>query len=443
MKNINACYNPGAFFTQAQWTREEFENGAPNNPRVEEFWYVWPVTLHEWCHYLQIVGTSFGNEYLETTMMSGSIISSLLKQIFQTHSIEVVSRPLLPHFIHLCADEKLAWNAIGVHNNFKILLGLQNEKNLLYNDWRPAPKRLPNPKVTIGTLDYYLGALQIMEGHARKNEEIYIKKKSGFSDSTLQTIQDKYNNKINLDPYNIAYKYFEQELPFAQVEDRDYLFCVCCDIALNPPSISSIREKSEDFEWEDYHPGWRFIRILRHLKHKINIYEPGNQDWLMEIQSELYDTFDWPSNAYQSSFQDSPMISPFAIHVNKTRSLEPLAFALPILFFRTLQKQFPVSFRDYYAPKDADVFFDDLLLNATTQFQAAREVGAIYEKTVHEILKSSKLTCPWHGTIFPPATKCVLNCRFSGFFSNIFGITLEEYCRIVINEEADKIITVK
>lgn len=429
MRHIRAFYRPGAFLTHAQWSEEEIRHGRPGSPRHNEFWYVWAVTLHEWFHHIQIIGSSFGHEYLLCALASGAGLCKQLKEVFRSDSMCSLARPLLAPLLEHCTSPDDLTQAIGLHAHLEILLGLRNEAELIFGNLK-SPVESPCPVVRAKGHHVSLGAVHVMEAHARCNEALYLANYSGLASDSLKSIFE-YLEDLSCDDYKVYYSpsdYVEEQTGVSGFVQKQ-VFCLICDVALNPPEPTSIQRDKGTLFWEDYHPGWRFVRATELVSSELHRFDISEDQGLKGIMDLLYREFSWPQDAFRRNLDD-PMLRAFAERVCRVRASTPLAFALPIEHFPQLQKEFPVSFRHYRSVEDSGAMFDTVPWNAPTQFEAARQLGGIYEKTVHEVLLRPCVTCPWHGTRMPPATSCEEQCLFPSFFSTALGITLDQYCEI-------------
>lgn len=416
-RTILGTYEPGHFFTQTHFSDEEMKLGLQKKT-AQEYWYVSSTLYHEWFHHLQIIGSSFGYHYLNIVNASGYYFTRYLKNITENRSLDNLLRPL---YKNNTDDDDFEVARSLVHYR-KGLLGKLDETEskekdifascMLRGIEAPKEEVLPVIKPKSSGNHHYIGALQIMEGHAHANEMAYLR--SFLSEEKYSGIEALYP----INPYRILQLYTSERLKEYQVDILS-LFRLICDIALNPDADNK-RERGETVLWEDFHPGWRFIKIIDYLE---SLKEKRNN--FFEIYLSIFWHFDWETpdavlkelntNLYRNKNTDW-----YKDDVIRLRKENPLCFSLLYENDENLIEFFPHLIGRNMPGKKLQR--DDLF-----HYEATSLISSIYERTILEILFEDSFTCTLHNTKFPPAKKCKEPCAFIKVLESKIGFSIEQY----------------
>lgn len=416
-------YSPCGFFTKTWFEPDMLRKGAPNSPTYEQYWYVWSTILHEWVHHLQMVGTTYGRFHYDISLLAGGCTSAAIRQLIEIRPRDQLRRPLLQDLMdarHDIDEDSLLAGARALRIRQAFWRSGPGTSPVQYSGIA-LPQSAPSPRVIVEGKKHALGAVHILEGHARSNELVNLVMTAG-----RESFCEALEKLGELDPYRLV-----EELITARLVVDDEILCrIICDIAMNPPWPA----EDSEVPWEDFHPGWRMVRIVDALKDTRgfrtllpHLADEGRLEDYHSLYEGILNHFGWqrPEQILPASAECFPWYTNKVVEI---RTKSPLAFALNVEHLPLLQKAFPISV-DEYVPEDLNTLFASGM-DPLTEFEARRVVARIFEKTVYEMLNLRTLTCPIHLTVFPSAAGCPSRCAFQGFFKSTFGITVDQFCAI-------------
>jgi len=420
-------YLPSGFFTRTWFTPEQLQRAAPGSPTHDASWPVWSTIMHEWCHHLQVIGTTYGRYHYDLLMTEGACISKALHELFDKRPLDTLRRPLLKDLVNsteIDSDPLILAASYRLVN--RALFGDTMKTLPITPRGIALPVSKPCPRVRLNGKTYSIGSRHVLEGHAACNQRMQLL--TSLSPSRFEKARAELDI---LDPYGLV----EEVIRTKWGLNDEILTRLLCDIALNP----DWPPESGEIKWEDFHPGWRIIRMVEAIRKGKSIQKmlPREADW---DQLPAYEGFcqrildhfgwKWPKDTLPATEESFPW---FTARVVQVRTFFPLAFALIVEHEPTVADISSIS-SDRYTPETQEAKFD-LDMNAATEFEARRNVAVIYEKTTYEILSKKTITCPFHNTLFPSDSGCPADCLFRGFFRAVFGITVDQFLTIPLRAD--------
>ena len=200
------------------------------------------------------------------------------------------------------------------------------------------PLNSPNPIYISGGKVYTISAFQIIEGHARCCEidhSILLKELHKLDFNEWLKI---FEETSIIDPYELVLQMVSETL------GGDYFKVLtiaetCCDIALNP----DLHNGPDTQQWEDIHPGWRFIHILELLKKlKIRKNDFNNPDKIGEM---ICEELNWarPIDALSKWLGGDPFLKIYDNDVKLMRSEMPFMLGDVSMYLNEIAKTFPLN----------------------------------------------------------------------------------------------------
>jgi hypothetical protein len=201
------------------------------------------------------------------------------------------------------------------------------------------PKLLPNPVYNSNGKNYVISTLKIIEGHARACEIDFILGLSYNYKLKPSVINKILKESSNIDPYELVLLILSDTLNMKFI-DVFQIAQTCCDIALNPILDNNLNGQ----EWENVHPGWRFIRIVEALK-KMNL-KKGDLSDNDTISKRIIDCLEWPIpiKALVNWFNKDSFYIPYDNCIKSIRNKIPFILGNPLKYLNILSEKFPVSF---------------------------------------------------------------------------------------------------
>jgi len=105
-------YSPTGFFTKTHFSDEQLRLGVPGEETYEEYWFVRSTILHEWCHHLQVLGTSYGRYAYHRTITCGDALMRSLRSLIELRGPKALHRPF-SHDMESSIEE-LDWKNLTV-----------------------------------------------------------------------------------------------------------------------------------------------------------------------------------------------------------------------------------------------------------------------------------------------------------------------------------------
>ena len=220
------------------------------------------IAFHERFHYLQYVFTPYGHlKWGANRTFSSDVLNiwlandlSVKKKIpvseyleNKEDSIKMLCNIMMQDFAKRLSD---VTDGIALTKDELKLVGIYDEHTLL-------------PQIEVSGNKYLLNGLDIIESFAKYEEAIL---------GVLVENKD-INDTINPDflhpRYYIALYYFIDQLGMSRLEE----FPIACELSL---CFSHLPRANDYISMKNYHPGWRFVKIVEFLKNnkiEYNIFE--------------------------------------------------------------------------------------------------------------------------------------------------------------------------
>lgn len=317
------------------------------------------LIVHEATHWLQDISTPYGLycHYSEDQMTV--ILRKIIKDIWKPS--ERLKLPLTrnkyftdSHLIQVSTFSYIKSLLLGTRiETIETAINNMRTHNRIYNDiggefWSKdhimMNSNLSQSSSPPLTKKIHLGADDIIEGHARSIEDMF-------------TIMSIANGDI-IDPnwkplcksrwygeYSLALDYFtyitgwknSNECSLDEVYTNLYIFSLLCELALFTPIAPFFNELWNDkSSWEDYHPGWRFVKVCNLLSKPGSPYlQIDNEDSILTFQKYICDYFNWETpnkmlDMFLKPKNKSPYVDLFTYSINIRKKI-PLALVNPFI----------------------------------------------------------------------------------------------------------------
>ncbi|NSG06867.1 hypothetical protein [Blautia obeum] len=220
------------------------------------------IAFHERFHYLQYIFTPYGHmKWGANRTYSSEILGMWLENNLVTkkkipvseylenneNSIRVLCSIMMQDFAKRLSD---VTDGIALTKEELKLLGIDNKNDLL-------------PQIKVNGKKYLLNGLDIIESFAKYEEAILA-----FLVES-KDINDTINPDFLSPRYYVVLYYFVEQLGMDRLEE----FPIACELSL---CFSHLPRANDRASMVNYHPGWRFIKIVEFLKDnrpEYNIFE--------------------------------------------------------------------------------------------------------------------------------------------------------------------------
>ena len=189
----------------------------PNSPTYEQYWYVWSTILHEWVHHLQMVGTTYGRFHYDISLLAGGCTSAAIRQLIEIRPRDQLRRPLLQDLMdarHDIDEDSLLAGARALRIRQAFWRSGPGTSPVQYSGIA-LPQSAPSPRVIVEGKKHALGAVHILEGHARSNELVNLVMTAG-----RESFCEALEKLGELDPYRLV-----EELITARLVVDDEMLC--------------------------------------------------------------------------------------------------------------------------------------------------------------------------------------------------------------------------
>ena len=318
----------------------------------DEFRRVHRVWIHENAHWYQQIGTPYGiyamnvkslpfvkykvitqlSDIMNKTLQIKKPLNLWLYSYYEQSSQNKIKKDgLLDYMVEgyhsiNAEDITLSYldgNIIGSSADAAWRKGLSHfieDKGIKRDFWIPISKKkklknIPSSPMIMNGI--YLGGLLLIEGHSLAQEELAIVEHRILSGKDDIKIFDEEKWSTG---YEIPFDYFLATKNISRSDKLTnirwlgllYEFISCCDLAFCTPIDIMFKDMwHKEMSWEDFHPGWRFIKILNFLSKKK--LEWNEFDNLNNYYRRFYDTicsdFYWPKpHEFTISEEDAPSV---------------------------------------------------------------------------------------------------------------------------------------
>ncbi len=235
--------------------------------RTEDVAKKYQIAFHERFHYLQYVFTPYGHmKWGANRTFSSEILNIWLDKDLSTrkkfpvseylenneNSLKVLCSIMMQDFTKRLSD--VTEGIVLTKEELKIV-GVDDEESLI-------------PQIEVLGKRYSLNGLDIIESFAKYEEAIIALLVEG------KDVNNTINPEILHPRYYIALYYFIDQLGMDRFEE----FPIACELSL---CFSHLPRANNENSMKNYHPGWRFVKIVNFLKNnkmKYNIFE-DNSFW--------------------------------------------------------------------------------------------------------------------------------------------------------------------
>ena len=189
-----------------------------------------------------------------------------------------------------------------------------------------------------------IGTRELCEGMAHATEELLIAVAQQLS-TPFEPGIIPFNPKTYFGEYSIAFEFMSRHMGWTDVGDLEpetrieilFMFLVFCDLALSAPFRPAHKTEWRNVGWEDYHPGWRFVRAIEAVG---RIDRRGPIDWKTSYQQTTEQICGWlewisplrvfsdPRN-FSSRYQ--PILAQLTHRAYRLRARWPHATLVPFL----------------------------------------------------------------------------------------------------------------